>query len=282
MTDLSTPNDESGVRLLPPHLADRIDALPAQRAGAALVVQVSNDESASASDLGAAVLGDAVLSIRLLRLANSAYYGLPREVRDPAQAVRILGFPTVRAIATAELAHATANGPSAEVFWRHGARVGAACSMLAARVGLRPGEAFAIGLLHDIGQALLADPAGMGTSLMHDACGPEHTEELRLEQDRFGANHAEAGAHFCDVISLPEHYADAIRNHHTAPHDGSGPAHRLVVAALDTLVLGDDVPVPPQQLARLADFGVTLEEAHRVSLASTADAAHLAATLRGT
>src|SRR5581483_336756 len=80
-------------------LIEELERLPAQPSVAVRTVWVADQPHSSAKDLAAALTADPSLTARVLRLANSAYYGLSRRVADVAFAVTVVGFPTVRAMA---------------------------------------------------------------------------------------------------------------------------------------------------------------------------------------
>lgn len=254
-------------------LLQRIETLPAKRSNAALVLRVCDDPSSGATELGAAVLSDTFLTAKLLKLANSAYFGLSREIRDPAGAVSVLGFGTVRALALAQVAGAMGDDATVpESFWAHSARAGAACSLLAPHFGVSGGEAFAIGLLHDIGRAVLAD---LGVSV--DFSGDEAAEDPADEAKRFGLDHATVGRHLCGVMSLPDSFAVAIGGHHE-PVTADEPAQRrLLAVALSLVDRADDADLSDDPV--LVELGISAEVAQSTVLALDSQAAHLVSVL---
>ena len=93
----------------------------------------------------------------MLRLANSAYYGLSRRVAEVSFAVTVVGFPTVRAMAAVHASGLFEPGEHTvpDGYWEHSVATATVCSVLAPRAGVRPNQAFPLGLLHDLGSALL-------------------------------------------------------------------------------------------------------------------------------
>ncbi len=77
----------------------KIDDLPTPDPIVQKIVSVASDPDASAKELAEAIKLDASLTVRILRLVNSAYYGLPRKIVALNEAIMILGFKTVRNIA---------------------------------------------------------------------------------------------------------------------------------------------------------------------------------------
>jgi putative nucleotidyltransferase with HDIG domain len=167
--------------------------LAAQPLAAMQVLRVVEDPRACSADLARVIEADPALSARVMRLANSPYYGLSRRVGSASTAVVLLGFSAVRALAVSAayglIVDDSALGASG--FWAHSvsAAIGASC---VARISGGPrNEAFSAGLLHDIG-------VGLGASV------EEHTDK---------------GAAALEAWRFPEPFVEAVAQHH-------GPAFR--------------------------------------------------------
>ncbi len=118
----------------------------------------------------------------------------------------------------------------------HAVEVACMARELAPLVDADAGDAFAAGLLHDIGQLLLLhrDPAGYVDILT----GPwDHVERLRVEKDRYGTDHALLGAEHLLDQRMPDAVADAVADHHD-PFVSSATT-TIVVAAADELLGAD-------------------------------------------
>ncbi|MFP5320833.1 MAG: HDOD domain-containing protein [Acidimicrobiia bacterium] len=115
----------------------------------------------------------------------------------------------------------------------HAVRVATAARLLAPTVGVRPSDAFAAGLLHDVGELLLLD-AHPGAYLALHRAAATHVELLRTEKARFGTDHALAGAEHLLDQRIPDVIADAVADHHDPFHTSAGTT--IVVAAADELI----------------------------------------------
>jgi hypothetical protein len=160
-------------------LLTQLENLPSHPTASSRVLWVADDPNASAADLAAAVSADPALTARAMRMANSAYYGLSGRVSSATFAVTVLGFSTVRSLAVATSAGVM--GEDAYVppgFWDHAAATACAASLVADRVRAPKPEAFSVGLLHDLGEALLyrADPGR--TAAAHDEAGRDSLEAV--------------------------------------------------------------------------------------------------------
>jgi putative nucleotidyltransferase with HDIG domain len=186
---------------------------PAQPATAELVLRLVGDPDASVARLARAVETDPALAARVIRLANSPYYGAPRRVSSAQHAIVLLGRDTVRGIAASaacSLLDARVDfGPDG--FWRHALASGAAASVVAERVGLSPADAFSAGLLHDIGAVLLhlRDPAAFARTQQESTMSAIVAAEL----ETFGMTHAQAGAAALEAWGFPPAFVEAVALH---------------------------------------------------------------------
>jgi HD-like signal output (HDOD) protein len=147
------------------HLLDAMDRLPSQGNIALRVLWMADDPTTTLSHLARAVESDPVLVARLLHLANSAYYSPRHPIANAERAITLLGFATVRTLATIVACGLGSAAPVPQGFWQHGASVANAAQLVAWRFGVPTGDAFTLGLLHDLGRGLLhvADPGRAAT-----------------------------------------------------------------------------------------------------------------------
>jgi putative nucleotidyltransferase with HDIG domain len=185
---------------------------------------VLEDRRASASTLAVVLARDTALSARTLRLANSAYFGLPQPVADVRAACVVLGFEMVRGLAVGVAALDGLRRPAGRVldldaFWRHSVAVATAARSLARKLGIPDtGTAFCGGMLHDLGRLVLAalEPEACRALLAEGAGAAGHRTR---EAEAFGAAHDEVGLWTAERWNLAPPLRDAIGAHH-APGDG--------------------------------------------------------------
>lgn len=115
----------------------------------------------------------------------------------------------------------------------HAVRVATAARLLAPVVGVRPSDAFAAGLLHDVGELLLFRLAPTDYAELHRRADT-HLDQLRAEKELFGTDHALAGAEHLLDRRVPDVIADAVADHHEPFHTSAGTT--IVAAAADELV----------------------------------------------
>jgi HD-like signal output (HDOD) protein len=139
-----------------------IDTMAAQRPVAAQIVSVANSDDTSAKVLARILASDIALASRVMKLANSAYFGMRGRVTSLQFAVTVVGFTTVRTMATVALTNLDDESRLPEDFWDMTTSIALAASALAPRFGERPQDSLCLGLLAQMGAALLHhnDPTG--------------------------------------------------------------------------------------------------------------------------
>jgi putative nucleotidyltransferase with HDIG domain len=226
---IPAPRAGSG-RPLVEELKEELEKLPASRAAALRVVQVVDDPATGAADVAKAASADPALTARILRVANSAYYGLSGRIGTPAFAVTVVGFATVRSLAALSATGLTQAGCPPE-FWERAATVASGSSLLARRVGADAPEAFCAGLLHDLGTALLRQHAGeQHDEILARAVAGEPL--LELEKQAYGGTHASLCASVLAGWRFPDDLCDAIGKHHELPVRSAPPVRRALQGAL--------------------------------------------------
>jgi putative nucleotidyltransferase with HDIG domain len=226
------PEEDAQRGALVDALIEELERLPAQPSVAVRTVWVADQPQSSSKDLAAALTADPSLTARVLRLANSAYYGLSRRVADVAFAVTVVGFPTVRAMAAVHASGLFEPGEHTvpDGYWEHSVATATVCSVLAPRAGVRANQAFPLGLLHDLGSALLfrADPERFEAVQAEARNG----RPLRsVEKAVYGMPHDEAAARVFSAWRFPETFIEAVADHHAHPATLSEPHSLLLVAA---------------------------------------------------
>ncbi|MEC4728654.1 HDOD domain-containing protein [Shewanella sp. D64] len=140
-------------------LLSHIDKLPRLPKAVSELLDVVNDDSASIAEVSEKISRDPLVSARILRLANSAHYGRCREVGSIDEAVVRLGQQTLRTLVIASAvigAIPTVAGIDIGEFWGRSFEVSLYGQELAKRCGAEPETAFTCGILHDIGDLLIA------------------------------------------------------------------------------------------------------------------------------
>ena len=139
-------------------LFDHASALPTVPKVVQELISSLDDDNVMIGELAPKIAADPVLSARLLRLANSAYYHPPRPIGTIDDALRMLGFSTVRTLViSAGLTSSFRPIPGLDLaaFWRYSLKAAVIGRWLAKPAGVDPNQAFTVGLMHAIGQLVM-------------------------------------------------------------------------------------------------------------------------------
>jgi HD-like signal output (HDOD) protein len=188
------------------------------------LTQMFSDSRTSVRDIEEVIRFDPTLVLRVLKLINSAYYGLRHKVSSIADAIVYLGLDILRNMvvleAVKDLIEKDVAGTrfSREKLWIHSAVVGITNQMISERIFKIKGDnAFLCGILHDIG-IIVEDQVvpGMFEKYMSDeAC--MQMPLVEFERQTLGTDHAEIGYLLCKEWKLPALVCESIRNHHRDP-----------------------------------------------------------------
>jgi putative nucleotidyltransferase with HDIG domain len=225
-----------------PHpLLKDIDTLPSLPAIVTQVLAVASASESSANDLMKVILPDQSMCAAILKVANSAFFGFPREVSTIEKAVMVLGFDEIRNIVLGKAVFNSfrhlnnTNKVDVEFFWEHSFTCGLAAKIIAEDFHLPSSELFIAGLLHDLGKLpMLTNYAGNYTHLLKFT-GPLQFNSAIEEQELFAISHDEIGMRILDKWLFPKELVYAVGYHHfpdNSPEDSKKP---MVVQMADIL-----------------------------------------------
>jgi putative nucleotidyltransferase with HDIG domain len=237
-------------------LAASIGDLPSLPNVVTQIIRLVENPTTSAAQVSQAINTDQALIAKVLRLANSAYYGFPYQISTVAHATVILGFRAVKTLVISAFASAwfdeKGDAIDRQQLWQHAVGCGVAARLLAPRAGWTDGEeAFTAGLLHDIGRVMLDRYAHRQ---LREAVTRARAEGLSLraaELNVFGFTHCDIGRHMTEQWKFPTTLSTVVGYHH-APLQS--PAHAPLVLAVaggellcSRLTIGnDDDAVSPE------------------------------------
>lgn len=216
-----------------PSLAEmiaRLHKLPAMPAVAMELLSSLSDDNTEVDALARRIAQDQAIAARVLRVANSPFYGLQTQVGSIRDAIVVLGFSSVRSLVltatvVSGLPAGRCPGFSQEHFWRHGLAVGVAARNLARALGHKGDNLFIAGLLHDIGRLAMVVVAPDDYARVIATAHEQDCPWQQAEMSAFGYDHADVGAALAQRWNFPEDIRQALAFHH-APSGGTpgGPA----------------------------------------------------------
>jgi len=202
-------------------IVGRIVCLPTLPRLARQITLMVNDPNSSAAQVGDAVRRDPATAARILRLVNSAHYGLSTKVQTVQQAVSLLGFKVIRSIALSTSLPSAFEGLlrtrafSPERFWKHSLLAACLCRSIAQKCrNVDPEAAFDVGLLHDIGKLVIGCYAAEHATLIIGKARKDGASFDRVEKAMLNTTHGEVGAWLAGRWHFPDALSQAIREHH--------------------------------------------------------------------
>ncbi len=208
------------------------------------ISEVANNVRASAQDLTDVIQLDPVLTAKVIRMVNSAYFGLPQEVKSLKQAVVLLGINTIKnvAISSAFLGKSYLKGSDVldgEDFWKHSLGVAVASKMIAKRLGIEEKfleEYFIAGLIHDIGKILMNNFFPEEMKKILDVSSRKNIQITEIEKSVLGLSHEEIGIAIGKKWKFETSLLYAVGRHHQPVLQGSAALFSMVVSVADTFV----------------------------------------------
>lgn len=206
-----------------------ISNMPSLPTSVTKIMEICNNPTTSPADLNKVISLDPVLMGKVMKLINSAYYGLSNEITSLVRAIIMLGINTVKNLAVSTAVLGTLGKKSnfqalnMDGFWRHSLCVGVTSKMIAKKRGIDPKkleEYFIGGLLHDVGKIpmnnILAEEYVTAISISDRNRIPLH----KAEKEAMGYDHTEVGKRIAETWKLGREIRDSISFHHNPENYG--------------------------------------------------------------
>lgn len=203
-----------------------------------LIQSLANSE-VSAEQLASKISRDQAIAAKTLRLANSSFYGLARQVSSIEESTAILGLRTLRSVAIAAglvggFSGARCAGFDFAAFWRHAIGTALVARELARRVGIDEDAAFTLGLVHDIGRLVLVSSYEEDYAQAIEYRTINDCLMYIAERHQFGLDHTDVGA----LVAEHWHFAPETVAAIAAHHRPSGEGHKSLV---DVVHVADNI-----------------------------------------
>ncbi len=222
-------------------LTTAVERMPAFPKSVQTILEMTRNINCLPKDLVAVIEKDPVMTVKILRVINSAYYGLPNKITSVGQSVVYLGINTIKNLALSFAAvgilpRFNTTGFDIQRYLLHSISVAIIARLLCekhARAEADPADCYIAGLLHDFGKVVFAQ--FMSGEFMHALA---HTVDFGkplyvAEAEVIGADHAFVGALLAKKWQFAEPLVNCIRDHH---NDEAEPS-----AMLDCLRMADAI-----------------------------------------
>jgi putative nucleotidyltransferase with HDIG domain len=215
-------------KVTPEQVKARIGDLPPLAAVVTELIASMGSDTLSSEELAAKLSMDPALSAKTLRMANSSFYGLSRQIESVHDAVTVLGLRTVRTLVVASGITGNFKVPATphfdfRRFWRHAVGTALCGQTLARELSMDSDIGFTVGLLHDIGQVALA--CCFPDEYAHALAYQQEHDVLLVDAERtvLGTDHAAIGGQISELWRFSPAIVEAIAYHHApAMHHGPG------------------------------------------------------------
>ncbi|MCB5162677.1 HDOD domain-containing protein [Marinomonas algarum] len=205
-------------------LLKRTDKLPNVPDVVRELIQLLNDPNAKYSDIAARVSHDQTISLKVLRIVNSAYFGLARKISSIDEATVLLGMDRLKTLVIASgfaSSVTKVDGIDLPEFWTESFRVAELSQWFAKRTeSVDADEAFTIGIVHNIGRLLLHLTAPDVAHDIQTRVSNRQASRFKAEQDLLGFTSQDAGKALMDMWHFPKALGFAVQQHKRPFADG--------------------------------------------------------------
>lgn len=227
------------------------------------------DPDASFSDFSDIISADPSLAARLLRIANSAFYGLGSKVETIIHALGIVGIDQLKELALATIMVNYFKGIDKDLvnmqsFWMHSIGCGLAGRTIAQNMGERHVEPYYTAcMLHDVGSLILYKEIPSQARDILTRCKAEGLALSTVEQEVLGFTHADVGAEVFKKWGLPDSLVEAVKHHHQPSQAKAHPLFPIIVHLADIIAYemnlgtGGEPTIPVLDPAAIQKTGLT-------------------------
>lgn len=212
--------------------------LPTIPVVATKVLQLIEDENSTADDMAKAINSDPAVAARVLKISNSSFYGVQRQIQTMPHAIMMLGFVTLKSVVVAASLKQVYHpyGLTEKLLWEHSFGAGLAARLIASELRkVNPDEAFLGGLFHDIGKQIMNFLDKGKFQEVMQLCYNDGLSFEEAERMVFPYNHEEAGALVIRKWNFPDQLTKAVLAHHTLDFAPDEDEHVIIMTHIVAL-----------------------------------------------
>lgn len=210
--------------------------LPSMPSVAEKVLRLASDPDTTAADLQKVINVDQAMTARILKLANSVFYGSIRKVQTVSDAIKIMGFNTLKSIVLMASSRESYKqfGLTEKMLWEHSMGAAIAAGAIAKEVRFEnQEEAFIGGLLHDIGKVVINNSDHQKFASVMEKVYNEKISFRTAEREFFGFSHVDVGALVVKKWKLAESLEMAIKNQYDPKSLSADPYYLRLTAIIN-------------------------------------------------
>ena len=224
-------------------LIARLKSIPTLPTVALRVMEITANPKSSANDLMGIISPDVSLTTKILKIANSPFYGLTREISSLQHAVTVLGFKEIRNLVISTVAFESFKNLEQNSkfdinkFWRHSFYCALAAKAIAVDLKIESSELFVAGLVHDIGKLAMYITFPSEFMMQAEIMNPLKIKytAFEAEKDVFGMTHDEVGMKLLKKWMFPESLLTAVGYHHRPQEADKKSNFPIIVHVADIL-----------------------------------------------
>ena len=224
-------------------LIARLQSIPTLPTVALRVMEITANPKSSANDLMDIISPDVSLTTKILKIANSPFYGLTREVSSLQHAVTVLGFKEIRNLVISTVAFDSFKNLKQDgkfdinKFWKHSFYCALAAKAIAVDLEIESNELFVAGLVHDIGKLAMYVTFPSEFMMQLEIMNPLKIKytSFEAEKDVFGMTHDEVGMKLLKKWMFPESLLTAVGYHHRPQEADKKSNFPMIVHVADIL-----------------------------------------------
>lgn len=223
-------------------LVAQIESLPSLPQSYSMLLEALNSDDVTMGKVAELISQDMGMTTTVLKLVNSAFFGLPNQVASPEQAVNLLGLDIIKGLVLSQGLFNTLKvqqvpGMSFEGLWRHCQTVGCLAKQIMQMEGQErymADQAFIAGIMHDVGKLVLATVKPQEYAKVIKVVRETDHPVIAVERKVFGVTHGEVGAYLLGLWGVHENVVGTIALHNNPVYTSAlgGGSGRLLLATV--------------------------------------------------
>lgn len=232
----------------------------------AKLTRMAEDPDATTEQMGKLISKDHILSAKLLKLVNSAFYGFPQKISSLSSAIILLGFNVIKSLIISASIFELMETSDLEL-WEHSLGTAVVANVMAKRLGINdPEEVSTAGLIHDIGKVAIKMELPEEYDKIRNIVEMKQISVREAELLVLGLDHAEVGGWLAKSWFLPKKLVEPITHHH-APKKATDETLACAILHFSDVLIrglgyghGFDIWVPPLSKKAFEDLEIGADD----------------------